>query len=188
MKGCFSFLDDVIVYGSTKEEHDERLNAVLNRLQSNGLVANFDNCEIEKTNIERPGFNLGLNEFAVLENNLTSIAQIKVPYDKHSLASTLGLFGHYRNILPSNYSSKAADLYKLLHKKGTEGFTEQFKCLQKMFLRAKSLAMLNLLAETVVTCDASKIGISGELSQLQDNGEYKTVSFFSRSLQEFEKK
>ena len=48
LKGCFSFLDDIIVYGSTKEEHDKRLNAVLSRLQSNGLVANFDNVSLRK--------------------------------------------------------------------------------------------------------------------------------------------
>ena len=45
--------------------------------------------------------------------------------------------------------------------------------------------MYNPLAKTIVTCDASKIGIGGELSQLQDNGEYKTASIFSCSLQEF---
>ena len=191
LTGCFSFLDDIIVYGSTKQEHDERLNAVLNRLQSNGLIANFDKCEFEKTNIECLGLKLGLNEIAILENNLTSITEMKVPYDKQCLASALGLFSHYRKVLPIIYSSKAADLYKLLHKcvafKWTEGLTEQFKCLQKMFFRAKHLAMYNPLAETIVTCDASKIGIDGELSQMQDNGEYKTVSFFSRSIQEFEK-
>ena len=192
LKGCFSFLDDIIVFGSTKEEHDERLNVVLNRLQSKGLVANFDKCEFEKTNIERLGLKLGLNEFAILENNLTSIAEMKVPYDKQSLASALGLLSHYRKLLPSDYSLKAADFFKLLHKnvafKWTEGLTEQFKCLQKMLLRAKPLAMYNPLAETIVTCDASKIGIGDELSQLQYNGEYKTVSFFTRSFQEFEKK
>ena len=139
LKGRFSFLDDIFVYGSTKEGHDERLNAVLNRLQSNGLVANFDKCEFEKkkTNIEWLDLKLGLNEFAILENNLTSIAEMRVPYDKQSSVSALGLFSHYRNFLPSNYSSKAADLYKLFHKnvafKWTEGLTEQFKCLQKCY-------------------------------------------------------
>ena len=136
LKGCFSYLDDIIVYGSTKEEHDESLNAVLNRLQSNGLVANFDKCAFEKTNIEWLGLKVGLNEFVILENTLTSIAEMKVS-DKQSLASALGLFSHYRKLLPSNYSSKAAELYNLLQKnvffKWTEGLTEQFKCLQKCY-------------------------------------------------------
>ena len=159
-------------------------------MQSNGLTANYDKYEFEKTNIEWFGLKLGLNEFyAILENNLTSIAEMKTPYDKQCLASALGLFGHYRKFLPSNYSSKAADLYKLLHKnavfKWTERHTEEFKRLQK--ISAKSLAMYNSLAKTIVVCDASKIGIGRELSQLQKNGEYKTASFFSRSLQEYKK-
>ena len=128
---------------------------------------------------------------ASLENNLTSIAEMKVPYDKQSLASALGLFSHYRKFLPSDYSSKAANLDKLLRKnvafKWTEGLVEQFKCLHKMLLRAKPLSMYIPLAETIVTCDASKIEIGGELSKLQDNGEYKTVSCFSRSKQKVEK-
>ena len=73
-------------------------------------------------------------------------------------------------------------MYKLLQKnvafKWTESLTEQFKCLQKMLLRAKPSAMYNPLGETIVTCDASKTGSGGELSQLQDIGENKTVSFF----------
>ena len=95
-KGCFSFLDDIIVYGSTKDEQEERLNAVLIRLQSNGLEAKYDKCEFEKTNIEWLGLKLGLNEFGILENNLTSIDEMKIPYNKQSLASALGLFDHYR--------------------------------------------------------------------------------------------
>ena len=52
LKGCFSFLYDILVYDSTKEEHDERSNVVLNTLQSNVMVPKFDKCEFEKTNIE----------------------------------------------------------------------------------------------------------------------------------------
>ena len=73
LKSCFSLLDDIIVYGFTKEEHDERLNYALTRLQSNGFVANYDKYEFEKTNNEWFGLKLGLNVFAFLENNLTSI-------------------------------------------------------------------------------------------------------------------
>ena len=51
LKSCFSFLDDILVYGFTKEEHDERLNAVLNRSQSSGLVAKIGKCEFEKTKL-----------------------------------------------------------------------------------------------------------------------------------------
>ena len=114
-KRCFICLDDIIVFGSTKEEHGERLNAVLNRLHFSRLVATLDKCEVDKPNIEWFGLKLCLSEFAILENNLTSIAEMKVPYDEQSLASTLCLLSRYRNVLPSNYSSKAADLYKLLH-------------------------------------------------------------------------
>ena len=90
--------------------------------------------------------------------------------------------------MPSNYSSEAAELYELPHKnvfKWTEGHTEEIKRLQKMLSRAKPLAMNYSLVKTIVTCDASKNGIIGEVSHLQKNGEYKTV--FYRSLQEFEK-
>ena len=57
-----------------------------------------------------------------------------------------------------------------------------------MLIHAKALAMYIPLAKTFVTCDASKIGIRGEISQLQENTENKTVSFFSGLLQKFEKK
>ena len=181
LKCCFSFLGDIIVYGSTKEEHDERLNAVLTRLQSN-----YDKCEFEKTNLEWLGLKLGLNEFAILENNLTSIAEMKISYNKQSLASALGLFSHYRKCLQSNYSSKASDLnnipQKMLSSNGQKVIHKHSNAFKNVVC-AEPLAMYNPLAKTIVTCDASKIGISGELSQMQENGDYKTVSFFSRSLQ-----
>ena len=55
----------------------------------------------------------------------------------------------------------------------------------KLLICAKHLTMYNPLAKMIVTC--SKIEISSELSQLQENGENKTVSCFYRSLQEFKK-
>ena len=148
------------------------------------MVANCDKCDFEKTNIEWLGLKLGLNEFGILENNLTSFAEMKFPYNKQSLASALGLFSHYRKFLPSNYFSEVANLYKLLHKnvvfKWTESQTEEFKYPQKMIISAKHLTRYSPLAKTILTCDASKVGIGGGLSQLQENGEYKTVSLFPR--------
>ena len=52
LRGVVCMMDDVFVHGSTHKEHDERLKAVLNRLQSAGVTLNKEKCQFRKTRVQ----------------------------------------------------------------------------------------------------------------------------------------
>ena len=51
-KVCVVYIDDVIIFGKTKKEHDKNLSLVLNRLQEHGFKINADKCVFRKTEVE----------------------------------------------------------------------------------------------------------------------------------------
>ena len=52
MKGVVSYLDDVLVFGKTQKEHDERLRSVLNRMLEAGITLNRDKCEFSVASVK----------------------------------------------------------------------------------------------------------------------------------------
>ena len=51
LKGVPCVMDDILIFGKTKQEHDVRLQAVLKRLSSAGVTLNSKKCEFCKNNI-----------------------------------------------------------------------------------------------------------------------------------------
>ena len=51
LKGVICHMDDILVHGATQAEHDQRVRAVLQRLQTAGLTLN-DKCEFSKTTVK----------------------------------------------------------------------------------------------------------------------------------------
>ena len=51
-EGCCNIRDEIIIFGRSKEEHDQRLSAVLKRLEESGLTVNEDKCEFMKHSLE----------------------------------------------------------------------------------------------------------------------------------------
>ena len=52
LEGVICLIDDVLLHGKDKNEHDERLRKVLERLQESGVTLNNDNCEFWKTELK----------------------------------------------------------------------------------------------------------------------------------------
>ena len=50
-QGVVCLMDDVLVYGATQTEHDERLEAVLQTMQANGMTLNKDKCQFSQAKI-----------------------------------------------------------------------------------------------------------------------------------------
>ena len=46
LQGVLCLMDDVLVYGQDQEEHDQRLEAVLQRMQAAGVMLNPDKCRV----------------------------------------------------------------------------------------------------------------------------------------------
>lgn len=51
LEGVICYMDDVLVWGQTQEEHDARLHAAFQKMENAGLTPNIDKCELSKQEV-----------------------------------------------------------------------------------------------------------------------------------------
>ena len=71
-------IDDILVYGSSIEEHNERLQAVLNRLKSAPVTLNQSKCEFGKETIEFLGHVINSNGISADPQKIETIVKMKL--------------------------------------------------------------------------------------------------------------
>ncbi|KAK3855559.1 hypothetical protein Pcinc_038055 [Petrolisthes cinctipes] len=90
-KGVANIADDLIVYGKDTQEHDERLYAVLDRLQECGLTLNEDKCEFRLAKLKFFGHKVTKNGVRPSEEKIGAIRDAEPPKNSSEVRSFLGL-------------------------------------------------------------------------------------------------
>ena len=93
---CLIYLDDVIVFSHTKEEHLERMRVIFDRLWEHGLKLKPSKCEVFKIEINYLAHHVSKKGVQPSKKNLESIAQCPLPDTYTKVKSFIGLVGHYR--------------------------------------------------------------------------------------------
>lgn len=90
-EGCINFIDDILIFGKDKEEHDRRLGRVLKTLEENDVVLRKDKCLIGKTEIQFLGHEFSQKGIRPLQKYVSSIQGFRPPINIGELQSFLGL-------------------------------------------------------------------------------------------------
>ena len=93
------FLDDILVYFQSVEEHAEHLRKVLHRLREYRLYTKASKYQILKTSLEFLGHEVTVNEMAPTEQNLKAVREWERPRDVTSLRAFLGFANYYRRYM-----------------------------------------------------------------------------------------
>ncbi|XP_055540746.1 uncharacterized protein K02A2.6-like [Wyeomyia smithii] len=100
LEGIIVYLDDVVVYGSTKEEHDKRLQGLQNRLKEYGVLLNHQKFVYGVPELEFLGHVLNENGVKTTEDRLASIKGFREPRNAPELRSFLGLVTYIGRSFP----------------------------------------------------------------------------------------
>ena len=177
--------DDIRIVGTSKEEHDERLNEVMKKLEESGLTLNYDKCQIGVSSMEYLGNVLTDKGLQVSDDNVKAIVQALRPKDQSELRSFLGLVQYCARFIPS-FAIIASPLWDLTkaHVKWKWGISEEdaFQAVKMQPTQAPVMAFFKQGAETRITTDASPIGIGAVLEEKQEDGQYRPVHYASRKL------
>lgn len=178
------YLDDILIYSKTREEHLQHLQQVLQILRKHRLYAKLSKCEILKQKVEYLGHYISSEGISVDLRKVTVVKEWPIPTNISELRSFLGLASYYRKFV-KGFSSIAAPLTLLLHKdqpyKWDDTKQVAFDELKRLLTSAPVLLLPDPTKPFTVTTDASDIAIGAVLSQNQGKGE-QPVAYESRKL------
>eukprot|EP00253_Pinus_taeda_P012189 PITA_12189 len=180
------FIDDILIYSRTIEEHHEHLRIVLQNLREHQLYAKFSKCDFFKAEIQYLGHVITKDGIAVDPEKIKAIMEWPVPKDVADVRSFMGLAGYYRRFVEG--FSKVAFPITSLHKKGklfhwTPNCQKIFEQLKHLLTAAPILSIADPSKDYVVCTDASKEGLGGVLMQ-----EGRVIAYESQKLKEHEHK
>ena len=179
------FIDDILIYSKSEEDHAEHLRVVLQRLRDHKLYAKFSKCEFWLKEVPFLGHVVSAEGIAVDPSKVQDVLNWKPPTSVTEVRSFLGLAGYYRRFIP-NFSKIAKPMTELL-KKGIKfvwdsACEEAFQTLKKHLTTAPVLAQPDITKPFDVYCDASGTGLGCVLMQ-----ENRVVAYASRALRPHEK-
>lgn len=183
-------LDNVLVTGSTNEEHLANLGKVLERLSEAGLRLKVKKCQFLKPSLECLGHRVDKEGFHPVEAKVEAIKNVPAPTNVTELKSFLGMINFYGKFLP-NLSSTLEPLHELLRR---ETCWEWKSRQQKAYQAAKDLLQSSRLLvhydptkKLVVSCDASPYSVGAVLAHEMSDGSEKPIAYASRTLSKPEK-
>ena len=168
LPGVKSVLDDICVYGSTKKEHDVRLQACLQRLVQNGVTLNPAKCEFGVSSLTYLGYIVGVDGIKPDPKKVEAVVRYPAPKTVHEVRRFLGLVTQLARFVP-NLSEITCPIRLLLGKDAAWvwGSEQQaaFETLKKLLTSAPVLAHYSRKNETIVMADSSSHGLGAVLVQ-----------------------
>ena len=185
---CYVFMDDVIVFGRTIEEHAERLEHVLQRFERANLQLQPGKCVFAQPRVEYLGYVVSREGIRASPAKTKAVQGYPIPTNVKEVRSFLGLATFYRRLVPK-FAQMAKPLTELLRKDAQFRWNEPqqsaFANLKAALCSEHVLAYPNFREPFILTTDASKVAVAAILSQMQ-NGVERPISYASRQLNKAE--
>ncbi|XP_060719718.1 retrovirus-related Pol polyprotein from transposon 412 [Tachysurus vachellii] len=195
------YLDDIVVFSSSVDQHLERLEMVLSRLGNQGLKAKLGKCAFFQPEVKYLGHVVSSHGVATDPSKIEVVAQWRTPTSVSEVRSFLGFASYYRRFV-EGFAKMAAPLHKLVvelagnrsRKRGeqcfvsawTESCQRSFEALKGKLTTAPVLAYADFSLPFVLEVDASYSGLGAVLSQEQ-GGKVRPIAYASRSLRPTER-
>ncbi len=196
------YMDDILIFAKSFEEHKEKLDEVFKRLRQHGLKVNLKKCQFLRPEVKFLGHIVSADGVATNPDKVTAVQEWKVPETEDQLRSFVATVGYYRRYVKgfAQVTSPLQDLLGPAQKKKRktpqeraqwkEKWTEEaqvaFEGLKARLTSAPILGYPDFEKPFVLETDASLKGLGAVLSQEQD-GKMVVISYASRRLKPTEK-
>ena len=185
LEGCEAYIDDVIIYSDTWEEHLRIIREFFKRLSRAMLTINLSKSEFGQAQVTYLGHVVGQGEVKPVSAKVEAIAKFPQPVSKKQLMRFLGMAGYYRRFCP-NFAAVAEPLTQLLSKRvkfiWSERCDKAFEELKAMLQSAPVLAAPDFRSPFKLAVDASDVATGAVLLQEDDEGVEHPVCYFSKKF------
>lgn len=187
---CSAYLDDILVYSNTKEEHIGHVGKVLEKLSKAGLYLDINKCQFHVQEVKYLGLIITTEGLKMDSKKIETIVHWKTPRCVKDVQAFLGFANFYRRFI-HGYSKIAAPLTNLTRKEqksfifpwAMDGAEQHaFADLKRAFTSAPILAHFDPEKETWLETDASDYVVAAILSQRGEDGHLHPVAFLSKKM------
>jgi len=174
------FIDDILIYSRTREEHADHLRIVLEVLREHQLYGKLSKCEFWLDEVQFLGHVISSRGISVDPSKIETVLKWERPQTVTEVRSFLGLAGYYRRFV-EGFSKMVSPLTQLTRKDQPFSWTDKCdECFEEMKRRLTTAPIL-IIPDTSkmfeVYCDASYQGLGCVLMQ-----EKRPVAYASRQL------
>nr|AAL69435.1 Putative polyprotein [Oryza sativa]AAN04915.1 Putative polyprotein [Oryza sativa Japonica Group]AAP52154.1 retrotransposon protein, putative, Ty3-gypsy subclass [Oryza sativa Japonica Group] len=178
------FIDDILMYSQSEEDHQQHLRLVLGKLREHQLYAKLSKCEFWLSEVKFLGHVISAKGVAVDPETVTAVTNWKQPKTVTQVRSFLSMAGYYRRFI-ENFSKIARPVTQLLKKEEKFVWSPQcekaFQTLKEKLVSSPVLILPDTRKDFLVYCDASRRGLGCVLMQ-----EGHVVAYASRQLRPHE--
>ncbi len=176
--------DDIIVFGTTQEQHDKTLEAVFKRLHEKGLTINKSKCLFNQATIKFFGLVFGSEGVSPDPSKVDAIKHATKPTNVAEVKSFLGMTNYCSRFI-KDYATISEPLRRLTKTNTPWHWSDEqetaFLSLKDRLTSNSVMRYFDPQKELTIIVDASPVGLGGILTQ--DN---YVLSYASRSLTEVE--
>ncbi|KAI3825384.1 hypothetical protein L1987_06867 [Smallanthus sonchifolius] len=162
------FIDDILIYSRTKEDHEHHLKLILELLRNEKLYAKFSKCEFWIREVHFLGHVINKEGIHVDPSKIEAIKNWEAPKTPSEVRQFLGLAGYYRRFI-ENFSKIALLLTTLTQKEKKFDWSDKqesaFQLLKQKLCSAPILSLREGIDNFVVYCNASHQGLGCVLMQ-----------------------
>ncbi|GJP61828.1 hypothetical protein CLOP_g18952 [Closterium sp. NIES-67] len=162
------YIDDVVIFSRSEEEHAEHLKATLDAIAAAGLTCHPEKCKIARRTVAYLGFEVQGGRMGIQEAKVAVLDKLGAPKDKGALRALLGFLNYYRRFIP-NFSKRAYRLNQLLREGQTWKWGPEEEQVRRDLLEAiKAGTVLQLPkkdAPFTIYTDWSSMGMGAVLCQ-----------------------
>ena len=185
LDGHIAIIDDMLIHDKTQKERDERVRAVLKRLDEAGATLNPEKCEFSKREVKFVGHVINADGIRSDPEKIESVQAMTTPQNVSDVRRFLGMVNRLGRFIP-HLAEKTKPLRDLLSKKNQFHWgqvqQESFNNLKDELILTPILAHYDPQKATILSAHASSFVLGAILLQEQDNKEKKPVAYASRSM------
>ncbi|MGL5708461.1 MAG: reverse transcriptase domain-containing protein [Aeromonas sp.] len=188
-KHCLVYLDDIIIFSETKQQHMEHLIAVLRQLRKANLKINYKKSVFFTKEIKYLGYIIKQNSVCISEDKKKAILNFPTPKNPRQVQQFIGLASYFRRFV-KDFAKICFPLHLKLRKNTIFSWDENdeksFETLKYYLTNEPILRLPNFKYDFIVTTDACIDGISAILTQKENGVEY-AIYFASRITNKHER-
>jgi len=178
------FLDDILIYSTTLDEHEQHVRKVLSILREQKLYAKESKCEMFKDEVEFLGHIVGRNGIRMMEDKVAAVRDWPQPRNVSEIRSFLGTAGYYHKFI-KDFSKLALPLTELTKSRVKFEWTHKeqkaFDAIKCAMASAPVLIMPDPSLPFVVHTDASGFAVGAVLMQDQGKG-LQPIAYLSKKM------